>query len=114
MKKTAIFLTALLLVGCTVSNGTSTNSRKPFNINGYEKRLNIAACNDIDDWYLDGFGVGQKHAAYKQKILAQRIAYCGETNKAAIQAWEDGFKKGTVTTVKKTKRTAPKNRKRKR
>ncbi len=114
MKKTTIFLTALLLAGCTVSNETPSNSRKPFNINGYEKRLNIAACNDIDDWYLDGFGVGQKHAAYKQKILAQRIAYCGKVEKAAIQAWEDGFKKGTVTTVKKSKRTIKKTKKRKR
>ncbi|OOF58156.1 hypothetical protein [Rodentibacter myodis] len=114
MKKTAIILTALLLAGCTVSDETTSKSRKPFNINGYEKRLNIAACNDIDDWYLDGFGVGERYPSYKQKILDQRIAYCGDVSKTALQAWEDGFAKGSTMTAKKTKQTVKKTKKRKR
>ncbi|OOF67735.1 hypothetical protein [Rodentibacter caecimuris] len=104
MKKTTLFLTTLLLTSCAASDGTNLKSRKPFNINGYEKRLNIATCNDMDDWYLDGFGVGHKYAAYKQKILEQRITYCGDVSKNFVMAWEDGFNQGTKNLSKTAKR----------
>lgn len=104
MKKITLILTTFFMAGCAASGTTTTKSRQPFNINGYDKRLNIASCNDRDDWYLDGFGVGQKHSTYKQKILNQRINYCGEVSRNFVSTWEDGFNQGVKNAGRMAKR----------
>lgn len=84
--------------------GAQAGGRTPFYVNGSTKRLNTADCNDVDDWYLDGFRVGKTHSAYQQSLLQQRVSYCqqyGSVSNGVKSAWMQGYKKGAPPVKKK-------------
>lgn len=92
--------------GVTINyhDGVQAGGRTPFYVNGSTKRLNTADCNDVDDWYLDGFRVGKTHSAYQQSLLQQRISYCqqyGSVSNGFKSAWMQGYKKGAPPAKKK-------------
>ncbi|OOF46506.1 hypothetical protein BKK51_02195 [Rodentibacter trehalosifermentans] len=84
-----------------------SNGRTPFNVNSSAKRLNTADCQDVDDWYLDGFRVGKTFSAYQQSLLQQRINYCqqyGGVSNGLKLAWLQGYKKGVPVQKKQSKK----------
>ncbi|STY61029.1 Uncharacterised protein [Mannheimia haemolytica] len=40
---------------------------KSFAVTGNTKRINTMACQDNDDWYLDGYRVGKSFREHQQK-----------------------------------------------
>ena len=93
-----LFLGVLGLVSCSQSEHAGRHGKSsPFDINGVSKRLNTADCQDVDDWYLDGFRVGKTFNPYHQKLFQQRVSYCqqyGEVSDKVKLSWMDGYKKG--------------------
>ncbi|OOS01569.1 hypothetical protein B0186_03225 [Canicola haemoglobinophilus] len=83
----------------------SSEKRTMFNVNQQNKRINTAECQDIDDWYLDGFRIGKSFPEYKQKMLQQRIAFCEnftamKVSNTLINSWEDGFNNNKSNRIK--------------
>lgn len=112
MKKWLIFSALCGVVATNVSaegvsityHDSSVQGRSPFYVNGSAKRLNTADCNDVDDWYLDGFRVGKTHSAYHQSLFQQRVSYCqqyGGVSNGFKSAWMQGYKKGAPPVKKK-------------
>lgn len=59
------------------------------------KRINTTACNDLDDWYLDGFRVGKSFRSQRNSMFQQRVAYCKGSGPIGYQKnWERGFQVG--------------------
>lgn len=90
------------LVGCaqpSVFTHQQIEAHKPFSVTQTEKRINTMACQDQDDWYLEGYRVGKSFRQHKQKMLAQRRSYCEQQTqqaiaKAFLTAWESGYQQG--------------------
>lgn len=58
-------------------------------------RINTTACNDLDDWYLDGFRVGKSFRSQRNSMFQQRVAYCKGSGPIGYQKnWERGFQVG--------------------
>ena len=58
-------------------------------------RINTTACNDLDDWYLDGFRVGKSFRSQRNVMFQQRVAYCKGSGPLGYQKnWERGFQVG--------------------
>ncbi|MFD1806987.1 hypothetical protein ACFSAV_11510 [Pasteurella oralis] len=93
---------ALNLASCaqpSVSAHPQIEAHKPFSVTQTEKRINTMACQDKDDWYLDGYRVGKSFRQHKQKMLAQRSTYCEQQTQQAIAqvfliSWENGYQQG--------------------
>lgn len=62
------------------------------------KRINTTACQDSDDWYLDGYRVGKSFSAQKQQMLQQRLNYCHYSSSNVPTQfktnWQRGFNVG--------------------
>lgn len=59
------------------------------------QRINTTACNDLDDWYLDGFRVGKSFRSQKAEMFQKRTQYCqGKLPNAYQNYWENGFQIG--------------------
>lgn len=104
--KFSLILSGILLVACSNTNKVGlSEQRKIFNINQQNKRINTAECQDIDDWYLDGFRIGKSFPEYKQKMLQQRIEFCEgftgmKVSNPLIHSWENGFNKNKSNKAK--------------
>lgn len=104
--KFSLILSSILLVACSNTNKVGlSEQRKTFNINQQNKRINTAECQDIDDWYLDGFRIGKSFPEYKQKMLQQRIEFCEnftamKVSNTLINSWENGFNKNKSNKTK--------------
>lgn len=64
------------------------------------QRINTTACQDPDDWYLDGYRVGKSFAHQKAQMLQQRLNYC-HYNGTNIPShfktnWQRGFNIGKM------------------
>ncbi|WP_244149515.1 hypothetical protein [Rodentibacter genomosp. 2] len=106
MKKVFIFsfLCGFLALNVSADSGVG---RSPFYVNASTKRLNTVDCNDVDDWYLDGFRVGKTFSSYQQSLLQQRISYCqqhGGVSNGLKSAWMQGYKKGAPVQKKQGKK----------
>lgn len=59
------------------------------------QRINTTACNDLDDWYLDGFRVGKSFRSQKSEMFQKRTQYCrGNLPNAYRHYWENGYQIG--------------------
>lgn len=59
------------------------------------QRINTTACNDLDDWYLDGFRVGKSFRSQKAEMFQKRTQYCqGNLPNAYRNYWENGYQIG--------------------
>lgn len=92
------------LTACVQSAHNETSSRKPISVNSHAKRLNTVACQDLDDWYLDGYRVGKDFSTYKENQLNQRGQICGGITAAQRNSWDNGYLVGNKKDTKK-KRT---------
>ncbi|WP_077581550.1 hypothetical protein [Rodentibacter caecimuris] len=107
MKKVFIFSLLWSFFTLNVFAHSDQVGRSPFYVNASTKRLNTADCNDVDDWYLDGFRVGKTFSAYQQSLLQQRISYCqqyGGVSNGLKSAWMQGYKKGAPVQKKQGKK----------
>ncbi|QLB13610.1 hypothetical protein EV697_10554 [Bisgaardia hudsonensis] len=96
-----IMLVGVTLIACSAPHKQTNKERKVFHITNNQLRFNIAECNDIDDWYLDGYRTGKSYSQYKEKMFSQRRNYCEEStgkkiNKKFQKSWENGYKKGRI------------------
>ena len=59
------------------------------------QRIDTTQCNDLDDWYLDGFRVGKSFRSQKTEMFQKRIQYCqGKLPNAHRTYWENGYQIG--------------------
>lgn len=60
------------------------------------RRINTTQCQDLDDWYLDGYRVGRSFTSQKEQMLQQRMSYCHFSQLPAQfkNNWERGFSIG--------------------
>ena len=59
------------------------------------QRINTTVCNDLDDWYLDGFRVGKSFRTQKTEMFQKRTQYCqGKLPNAHRTYWENGYQIG--------------------
>lgn len=103
MKKLILSIVILTLTGCMQTPPHS--SREPISVNGHTKRLNTVACQDVDDWYLDGYRVGKDFPTYREDQLNQRVRFCGDTTAAQREAWENGYSIGYNKATKPNKKS---------
>lgn len=59
------------------------------------QRIDTTQCNDLDDWYLDGFRVGKSFRSQKTEMFQKRIQYCqGKLPNTHRNYWENGYQIG--------------------
>ncbi|OOF62750.1 hypothetical protein [Rodentibacter pneumotropicus] len=104
MKKIILSIIILTLTACVQTQG-ALSSRSPISVNGHIKRLNTIACQDTDDWYLDGYRVGKDFSTYRENQLNQRIQFCGEATSTQRKAWGDGYLVGYKKVAKQNKKS---------
>lgn len=62
------------------------------------KRINTTACNDADDWYLDGYRVGKSFPSQRKIMYQQRANYCKNNIPARFKTnWESGYQMGRTS-----------------
>ncbi|HDR1101262.1 hypothetical protein [Pasteurella multocida] len=101
-KAVLIFSVLGSLVSCTSYSEHAVQrieAGKSFAVTGNTKRINTMACQDNDDWYLDGYRVGKSFREHQQKMLSQRTAYCEEQTGKAVpdkfrHSWNSGYQQG--------------------
>lgn len=112
MKKIILTIIILTLTACVQTQGR-LSSRSPISVNGHIKRLNTIVCQDIDDWYLDGYRVGKDFPTYRENQLSQRIQFCGNTTSAQREAWDKGYSVGYKKVEKRYKKSKKSRKSRK-
>ncbi|MGC6407509.1 hypothetical protein ACNO7M_02695 [Bisgaard Taxon 45] len=93
---------ATCVSGCvehSVASGQRIEAGKAFRVTEEIQRMNTMACQDNDDWYLDGYRVGKSFREHQQKMLGQRTAYCEEQTGKAVpdqfrHSWNSGYQQG--------------------
>ncbi|OOF38488.1 MULTISPECIES: hypothetical protein [Rodentibacter] len=113
MKKLILSIIILTLTACVQTQEEILSSRSPISVNGHIKRLNTIACQDIDDWYLDGYRVGKDFSTYRENQLSQRIQFCGGTTSAQREAWDKGYSAGYKKVEKQYKKSKKSRKSRK-
>lgn len=68
--------------------------RQPITIDAGNKKLNLARCDDADDWYLDGYATARSFPNHKEKLYNARVQYCKKfmtVEQQYIDQWNEGF-----------------------
>lgn len=64
------------------------------NIDSTHKQLKFTRCNDLDDWYLDGYTTARSFPNHKETFYNGLVQHCEKfmvIDQKYIDQWNDGF-----------------------
>ena len=67
--------------------------RQPITVDAGHKKLNLARCDDADDWYLDGYATARSFPNHKEKLYNVVKNLCPLINNISI----NGMRASTFT-----------------
>lgn len=78
----------------TYADGPYEPTLPPITIDSVHTKLNLTRCNDLNDWFLDGYTTARSFPNHKEKFYNALVRYCEKfmtVDQQYIDQWNEGF-----------------------